>query len=187
MSGRTTDKRVAILATDGFEQAELVQPKQALEQAGAEVHVVSIEPGDIQGFKHFDKGDTVAVDRVLGDVEPADYDALVIPGGLFNPDAMRQQDKALNLVRAVIDAGKPVAAICHGPWVLVNAERVKGRTLTSVASIRKDLENAGATWVDEQVHVDRNLISSRTPKDLDAFCKALIDMLASEQAQRSAA
>lgn len=173
-----TGKRVAILATDGFEQSELTEPMRALKEHQAQVDVVSLESGRIQGFKHFDKGDEVKVDHVLSEVSAQDYDALVIPGGLFNPDALRVDDKALAFTRGFFDAGKPVGAICHGPWVLANADVLKGRTVTSVPNIRKDLENAGATWKDDEVIVDKGLVTSRTPKDLPAFCAKLVEEIA---------
>lgn len=168
-------KRVAILAADGFEQSELLEPMKALEQHEAEVDVVSPKTGQVQGFKHFDKGEQVAVDIKLSEADAGKYDALVIPGGLFNPDALRVDDQALAFTREFFKAGKPVAAICHGPWVLANAEVLKGRTVTSVPNIRKDLENAGAKWVDEEVVVDQGLITSRTPDDLPAFCAKLVE------------
>jgi protease I len=175
MSKQLNDKRVAIVATHGFEQAELTEPLQALRDAGAAVDVVSSEPDSIQGFRHFDKGEQVQVDAAVAEADAADYDALVIPGGLFNPDQLRVDDQVLGFVRAFFDAGKPVAAICHGPWVLVNAGVVKGRRMTSVSTIRKDLENAGAQWVEEEVVVDNGLVTSRTPKDLAAFCAKLVE------------
>jgi len=168
-------KTVAILATDGFEQAELVVPKQALEQAGADVDVIAPKSGEIQGFKHFEKGTKVKVDRALSEVSAKDYDALVLPGGVFNPDALRTNEQAVNFVREFFQAGKPVGAICHGPWTLIEAGAVDGRTMTSVKSIRSDLRNAGANWVDEEVVVDNGLVSSRTPDDLEAFCDKLVE------------
>jgi protease I len=171
LAGRT----VAILAADGFEESELIQPKQALEDAGATVHVVSPKDGEIQGFRHFDKGASVKVDRTVSEANPGDYNALVIPGGLFNPDALRDDDDAVAFARAFFEAGKPVGAICHGPWVLINAGVVDGREMTSVPNIRKDLENAGARWRDAEVVVDEGLVTSRTPKDLPAFCAKLVE------------
>jgi protease I len=168
-------KTVAILATDGFEQAELEVPKQALESAGAEVDVVAPKSGEIQGFTHFDKGNRVKVDCALSDVSAKDYDALVLPGGVFNPDALRTHEQAVSFVREFFEAHKPVGAICHSPWTLIEADVVEGRTMTSVKSIRSDLRNAGANWVDEEVVVDNGLVSSRTPDDLDAFCSKLVE------------
>ena len=173
-----TGKRVAILATDGFEQSELTEPLRALKEHQAQVDIVSLESGRIQGFQHFDKGDQVDVDHVLSEVSAQDYDALVIPGGLFNPDALRVDEQALAFTRDFFEAGKPVGAICHGPWVLANADVLKGRTITSVPNIRKDLENAGATWKDDEVIVDKGLVTSRTPKDLPAFCAKLVEEIA---------
>ena len=164
-----TGKRVATLATDGFEQSELTEPLRALREHKADVDIVSLDGGRIQGFKHFDKGDQVEVDHVLSEVSAKDYDALVIPGGLFNPDALRVDDQALAFTRGFFEAGKPVGAICHGPWVLANADVLRGRTVTSVPNIRKDLENAGANWKDDEVIVDKGLVTSRTRKDLPAF------------------
>lgn len=174
IEGRT----VAILATHGFEQAELTEPQKALKEAGATVHVVSPEQGTIRGYRHLDKGDEVGVDRVLDDARPDDYDALVIPGGLFNPDELRTNEAALRFVRPFFTAGKPVGAICHGPQVLISADLVRDRTLTAVAPIRKDLANAGANVLDEEVVTDKGLVTSRTPKDLPAFCAKLIEEIA---------
>ncbi len=179
MAGRLDGKRIAILATDGFEQSELFDPIEALEAEGADVEVVSLKKGDIQGFEHLTPGRTRAVDVTLGETDPADYDGLVLPGGANNPDALRIEATALAFVRGVFDAGKPVAAICHAPWILINAGLAKGRTLTSYKTIRQDLTNAGATVVDEEVVVDGNLITSRDPNDLPAFCAALVDAIAS--------
>ncbi len=175
MAQQLNGKTVAILATDGFEQAELDTPKRALEKAGAVVEVISLKPGEIQGFQHMDKGSKVQVDHALNDVSANDYDALVLPGGVFNPDALRTDQKAVGFVRDFFDAHKPVGAICHGGWTLIEAGVVEGRTMTSVKSIRTDLRNAGATVVDEEVVVDNGLVTSRTPDDLDAFCSKLIE------------
>lgn len=174
LSGTT----VAMLATDGFERSELIEPRDALLSAGATVHVVSPTSGSIQSFEHVDKRDSVTVDRALAQVTSDDYDALVIPGGLFSPDALRTDDAALAFVRGFFTSGKPVGAICHGPWVLINAEVVEGRHLTSVKSIRQDLANAGAHWADEEVVVDQGLVTSRTPRDLPAFCAKLVEEIA---------
>lgn len=175
MAEKLTGKTVAILATNGFEQAELDAPKAALEKAGATVDVIALKSGEIQGLKHMEKGSTVRVDHALSEVSAKDYDALVLPGGVFNPDALRTDEKAVRFVRDFFEAHKPVGAICHGPWTLIEAGVVKGRTLTSVRSIQSDLRNAGANWVDEEVVVDNGLITSRTPKDLEAFCTKLIE------------
>ncbi len=168
-------KTVAILATDGFEQAELETPKSVLENAGANVDVISLRAGEIQGFKHMDRGTKVKVDHALDEVSARDYDALVLPGGVFNPDALRTDTHAVSFVRDFFTDNKPVGAICHGGWTLIEAGVLTGRTLTSVKSIRTDLRNAGANVVDEEVVVDNGLVSSRTPKDLDAFCAKLVE------------
>ena len=173
-----TGKRVAILASNGFEESELLEPMRALRDHGAEVDVVSPESGSIQGFRHFDRGQSVPVDRDVAEASAADYDALVIPGGLFNPDALRHDADSIRFTRAFFEAGKPVGAICHGPWVLANADVLRGRTVTSVPNIRKDLENAGANWKDDEVIVDKGLVTSRTPKDLPAFCAKLVEEIA---------
>ena len=173
-----TGKRVAILASNGFEESELLEPLRALREHGAEVEVVSPESGSIQGMRHFDKGRSVPVDRGVGSARADDYDALVIPGGLFNPDALRHDDDSVRFTRAFFEAGKPVGAICHGPWVLVDADVVGERELTSVPNIQRDLENAGARWVDREVVVDQGLVTSRTPEDLPAFCAKLVEEIA---------
>jgi protease I len=173
--GKLAGKKLAIIATDGFEQAELTEPKRALEAVGAKVDVVSPKTGSIQGFQHFDKGDRVAVDVPLERASAGDYHALVIPGGLFNPDHLRTEEKAQAFARAFFEAGKPVGVICHGPQLLINADLVKGRKMTSVPTIAKDLENAGARWEDREVVVDQGLVSSRKPNDLPAFCRKLIE------------
>jgi len=171
-------KKVLILATDGFEQSELAEPKAALEQAGIETVVASPHDGEIKGWNHTDWGDSVKVDATLDQVEASSFDAVLLPGGQMNPDKLRQEDKAVDLVRSFAASGKPVAAICHGPWLLVEADVVDGRKVTSWPSIRTDLRNAGAEVVDEQVVVDGNLITSRKPDDIPAFSQALIDALA---------
>lgn len=181
MSEELKGRRIAIIATDGFEQAELETPRDTLREAGAEVDIISFKTDPIQGLQHMEKGQKTEVDVSLRDLDCIDYDALVIPGGLFNPDQLRTHSDVHDCVRAFFDACKPVAAICHGPWVLINAELVKGRRMTSVPTIRKDLENAGAQWEDAEVVVDRGLITSRTPDDLKAFCDAIIKALTSGQ------
>jgi len=169
MTQKLDNRRVAILATDGFEQVELTDPKQALEEAGAQVHVIAPQGESIQGWHHHDKGDRIPVDRTLDGVSSSDYDALLLPGGPMNPDQLRMNDAAVSFVKEFFTDGKPVAAICHAPWTLIEADVVKGRTVTSYPSVRTDLRNAGATWVDEEVVVDRGLITSRNPNDLPAF------------------
>jgi protease I len=171
-------KRVAILATDMFEQVELVEPRQAVEQAGAEVELVSLETGEIQGFDHYDKADTFRVDKAVAEASADDYDALLLPGGVGNPDTLRVDEDAVAFVRAFFEQGKPVGAICHAPWLLVEADVARGRELTSFASIKTDVENAGGNWVDREVVVDEGLVTSRSPKDLPAFCKKLVEEIA---------
>ena len=180
-------QRIMILATDGFEQSELTGPKAALEEAGYETVVVSPEDGQIKGWQHTDWGDEVAVDLTLDEAEEAEFDALVLPGGQINPDKLRMEDKAVALVRDFVASGKPVAAICHGPWLLVEADAVRGRTVTSWPSIRTDLRNAGANVVDQQVATDGNLITSRKPDDIPAFSQALIGALEEQQARLESA
>jgi protease I len=177
-------RRIALVATDGFEQAELETPRDVLREAGAKVDVISLKKDPIQGLHHLEKGQTVEVDAAIRDIDVVDYDALVIPGGLFNPDQLRINPDVLECTRAFFDACKPVAAICHGPWVLINAGVVKGRRMTSVPTIRQDLENAGAQWVDAEVVIDRGLVTSRTPDDLDAFCDAIIRVLSEDRDER---
>jgi protease I len=178
MAGRLAGKKVAILATDGFEQAELLEPLQALRREGAIVEVVSPKPGEIQGFDHLKPGKTVHVDRSLESAEPGTYDAIVLPGGANNPDQLRTKPQVQNFVRAFARAGKPMAAICHAPWILIDAGLAKDRRLTSWPTIRQDLRNAGAEVVDEEVVVDCGLITSRGPDDLPAFCAKLVEEIA---------
>jgi len=173
-----SSKRVAIVATDGFEQSELVEPKKALEAAGATTEVISLQSGRIRGWAGKDWGDEVAVDAVIDDASADDYDALVLPGGVMNPDKLRTNDAVLAFVRAFFEQGKPVGAICHGPWTLINAGVVKGRHLTSWPSLQADLQNAGATWTDEEVVSQDGLVTSRKPADLPAFNRKLIEEIA---------
>lgn len=170
--------RIAILSADGFEDSELLEPRKALKAAGAIVEVVSPESGSIEGSRHGKPGTSVDVDVPLSHADPSRYDGLVIPGGLFNPDTLRTDADALAFTKAFFQAGKPVGAICHGPQVLISADLVKGRTLTAVEAVRKDLENAGATVRDEDVVVDEGLVTSRTPDDLPAFCAKLVEEFA---------
>ena len=162
-------KKIAIIATDGFEQSELEKPKKYLEDEGAETHVISLKSGKIKGWDQKDWGDEVAVDKVITDARPAEYDALVLPGGQMNPDILRMDKVVVAFVQAFVRAGKPVAAICHGPWLLVEADVVRGKKVTSWPSLHTDLKNAGAHWQDAEVVVDGNLITSRKPQDIPAF------------------
>lgn len=178
MQHRLTGRKVAILATDGFEESELASPKAALEEAGAEVHIVSKATGTIQSWKDGNWSDRYVVDRTLHEASESEYDGLVIPGGLMNPDVLRRSELAVDFVRAFFQAGKPVAAICHGPWLLIEAGVVHERRVTSYPSIRTDLKNAGARWVDDEVVVDQGLVTSRSPADLPAFNAKLIEEIA---------
>lgn len=175
MVNELSNVKVAVLATDGFEQVELTRPMEALKAAGAVVHVVAPKGGQIQGWNHHNKGGFVPVDRELQQARPEAYDALVLPGGVVNPDALRLVPEAIGFIRGFVSAGKPIAAICHGPWTLIDAGGVKGRRMTSWPSLRADLTNAGAVWVDEPVVTDRGLVTSRKPDDLDAFCRKMIE------------
>jgi protease I len=175
MSNQLEGHRIAVLATDGVEQVELTEPRKALEESGAETHLVSPKPAEIQAVKHLDKGDAFSIDRTLDRVSASDYDGLFLPGGVANPDALRLDPKAVQFVRDFFAQKKPVAAICHGPWMLVEADVVRHRTLTSWPSLRTDISNAGGRWVDEEVHVDQGLVTSRKPDDLAAFCSALVE------------
>jgi len=170
-------KRVLILATDGFEQSELIEPKRILEAAGIETVVASPKAGVIKGWNHTDWGESVKVDATLDEVEAEDFDALLLPGGQMNPDKLRMEERAIELVEDFDDADKPIAAICHGPWLLVEADIIDGRTVTGWPSIRTDLANAGADVVDQEVAIDGNLITSRKPDDIPAFSEALIAAL----------
>ncbi len=176
-SDKLKGKRIAILATDGFEQAELLEPQKFLENEGATVEVVSLKSGSIKGWDEKDWGDKVDVDKTLGDAQAGDYDALVLPGGQMNPDVLRTEPKAVNFVRDFVNAGKVVAAICHGPWTLIEADAVRGKKMTSWPSLQTDLRNAGAHWQDSEVVVDGNLITSRKPGDLDAFNQKIEEKL----------
>jgi len=178
-----TDKTIAFLVSnEGAEQVELTDPWSAIEDAGGRPVLVSLEAGEVQAFNHLDKGDTFPVDATAADADPAEFDGLVLPGGVANPDQLRDDPDAVAFVRSFFDACKPVAVICHGPWTLVEADVVRGRTLTSWPSLKTDLRNAGAEWVDEELVVDDDgpnvLVSSRKPDDLPAFCKATVEALA---------
>jgi deglycase len=175
MAGKLDGKKVAILVADGFEQVEMTKPREALDDAGADTKIVSLKGGKIQGMHHMEKGDKFDVDLTLDDARPEEFDALMIPGGLFNPDALRLNEDARDFVRHFFNTGKPVAAICHGPQVLISADLVRRRTMTSWPAIKADMRNAGAQWVDEEVVVDNGLVSSRKPDDIPAFNKKMIE------------
>jgi protease I len=180
--------RVAILVADGFEQVEMTEPRQALKNAGAKTQIVSPNKEQVQGWNHFDHADIFPVDVPLERANPDDYDALLLPGGVANPDQLRMIPEAVNFVRSFVLSGKPIASICHGPWTLIEAEAVKGRTMTSWPSLRTDLRNAGARWVDEQVVVDNGIVTSRKPDDIPAFNQKMIEEFAEghHRLQRSA-
>lgn len=181
MPEQLAGKRVAALVAKGFEQVELVEPRKALEAAGATVHVVSPEPDTVRGWNHTEWGDEVRVDTQLDRARADDYDALLLPGGVMNPDRLRANPKAVQLVKEFFDDGKPIAVICHGPWTLIEADVVRGITMTSYPSVKTDLRNAGATWVDAEVVVDRGIVSSRKPDDLPAFNRKMIEEFAEGQ------
>jgi protease I len=181
MEKRIEGKKVAVLATDGFEQSELMEPKEALEEAGAITTVVSLRPGEIRGWKGSNWGDSLKVDQVVSEADPELFDALLLPGGVMNPDQLRVDDDAVEFVASFVESSKPVGAICHGPWLLVEAGVLEDRTVTSWPSLRTDIENAGGTWVDEEVVVDNGLVTSRNPGDIPAFSKKLIEEIAEGQ------
>lgn len=174
-------KKVAFLFTDGVERAELVEPLAAVRASGADIQLVSLETGQVQTFNHLDPADKVHIDLTVKDAESDDFDALVLPGGVANPDRLRTDPEAVRFVRGFFDREKPVGVICHGPWTLIEADVVKGRTLTSWPSLQTDIRNAGGHWVDEEVHVDGALISSRKPDDLPAFCSQVVDTIATAE------
>jgi protease I len=175
VSKKLEGKRVAFLATDMVEQVELTEPWKAVRDEGAQVELVSLEDGKIQGFNHYDKADMFGVDRTVEEASASDYDALVIPGGVGNPDTMRADENAVSFVREFFEQGKPVGAICHGPWMLVEAGVVRGRKVTSWSSLQTDIRNAGGEWVDEEVVVDQGLVTSRKPDDLPAFNEKIVE------------
>jgi deglycase len=175
MANELQGKRIAFLAADGVEQVELTEPWTAVENAGAEPQLLSIKKGEIQGFQHLDKADTFPVDKVVSEADAADYEGLVLPGGVANPDFLRTDEDAVQFVRSFFEQGKPVGVICHGPWTLVEADVVRGRRITSWPSLRTDIRNAGGNWVDEEVVVDAGLVSSRKPDDLPAFCAKIVE------------
>ena len=187
MADTLQDRRIAFLvAPEGAEQVELTEPWRAVQEAGGTPELISTEAGEVQAFHHLDKADTFPVDRTVRDADPSDYAGLVLPGGVANPDFLRTDRDAVAFVRAFFEQAKPVGAICHGAWTLVEADVLRGRTVTSWPSLRTDIVNAGATWVDEEVHVDQGLVSSRKPDDLPAFCAKLVEELAEgrHEAQR---
>lgn len=187
MNQNLTGKKIAIVVTDGFEQSELTEPKQALEQAGAQTQIVSPKSDNVRGWKHTEWGDQFRVDVPIDNANPEDYDALLLPGGVMNPDKLRRDERVLSFVKTFSDAGKPIAAICHGPWTLIDAGLVKGRKLTSYESIQTDLKNAGAKWTDEEVVVDKGLITSRKPQDIPAFNQKIIEEFAKGRVEKQKA
>jgi protease I len=187
MADELKGKKVAFLAADMFEEVELTEPWKALEQAGAELELVSLKDGEVQGFNHYDKAGSFKVDKSVEEASANDYDGLVLPGGVGNPDNLRQDENAVKFVRDFFEQGKPVGAICHAPWTLVEAAVVRGRTLTSFPSLQTDIRNAGGNWVDEEVHVDQGLVTSRKPDDIPAFNKKLIEELAEGKHEQQAA
>jgi len=178
MAERLKGKKVAILAADMVERVELVEPREALESEGAETELISLEQGSIHTANHHDKADTQSVDRVIGDADPGDYDAVFIPGGVASPDELRTSDEVIDLVRELYAAGKPIAAICHGPWVLVEADLVRDHTVTSWPSLQTDIRNASGTWVDEEVVADEGIVTSRKPDDIPSFNARMIEEFA---------
>ena len=188
-AGTLIGKKIAIIAADMVEQVELVEPRQALQEAGAETELISLQEGEIQGFNHFDKADKHQVDKSIEDADASDYDGLLIPGGVGNPDQLRGDKRMVRFTREFFSRGKPVAAICHGPWVLVEADMVRGRKVTSWPTVQTDLRNAGAEWVDQEVVVDSGLVTSRKPDDIPAFNRKMIEEFGEgiHQGQREAA
>ena len=182
-------RRIAFLATDGVEQAELTEPWKAVEAAGGRPELISTESGEVQAFNHLDKADTFKVDRTAKEADPSDYDGLVLPGGVANPDNLRLHEDAVAFARGFFEQAKPVGVICHGPWTLIEADVVRGRTITSWPSLRTDITNAGGRWVDEEVVVDEGLVSSRKPDDLPAFCAKVVEEFCEgrHEAQRQSA
>ncbi len=187
MANELKGRRVAFLFTEGVEQVELTEPLDAIRNAGAQADTVSLEAGQVQMFNHLDEGDPIDAEKPVRDTSASDYDALVLPGGVANPDRLRADEDAVRFVREFAEQRKPIGVICHGPWTMVEADVVRGRTLTSWPSVRTDLQNAGATWVDEEVHIDDNIVSSRKPDDLLAFCKTIVETFAQAQAAARAA
>jgi protease I len=176
--GKLDGKKIAFLFTDGVEQVELDKPALAVRDAGADIDYITLEAGEVQAFNHLDHGDKITVEKEVSDVSADDYDGLVLPGGVANPDFLRADEDAVNFVRSFVEQAKPIGAICHGPWTLVEAGVLKGRTITSWPSLQTDIRNAGGNWVDEEVHVDSGLVTSRKPDDLDAFNAKTIEEIA---------
>ncbi len=187
MTNELSGKRIAFVAADGVEQIELTEPWDAVKGAGAEVHLLSVSSDDIQGFNHLDKGDTFPVDKTVADADASDYDGLVLPGGVANPDFLRTDKGTVDFVRTFFEQHKPVSAICHAPWTLIEAGVLSGRTVTSWPSLQTDIRNAGATWVDEEVVVDEGLTTSRKPDDLKAFCAKTIEEFAEGRHEKQSA
>jgi protease I len=187
MASELNGKKIAFLATDGFEQAELLEPREALDAAGATTVVISPKNGEIKGWNHIEWGQTVKVDKSLADANPNEYDALVLPGGVINPDHLRMDPAAVNFVKQFVASGKTTAAICHGPWTLIETGALKGKTVTSWPSLKTDLKNAGANWVDQEVVTDGQFIFSRKPDDIPAFNRAIIEAISSSKQQKTAA
>jgi protease I len=173
--GKLDGKKIAFLFTDGVEQVELDKPADAVRDEGAEVEYVTLETGEVQAFNHLDHADKIQVDKAVSDASADDYDGLVLPGGVANPDFLRADEDAVNFVRSFVESAKPIGVICHGPWTLVEADVLRGRTITSFPSLKTDIRNAGGNWVDEEVHVDEGLVSSRNPDDLPAFCDKIVE------------
>ncbi len=180
------NRKIAVLATDGVEQVELTEPLKALKAASAQVVVIAPKSGQIQGMNHDEKGDMLAVDHDLASISADSFDALLLPGGVANPDTLRTNDQAVAFVKHFVQANKPIAAICHGPWTLIEADGVRGHRMTSWPSLRTDLKNAGATWEDKSVVVDGNLVTSRKPDDLPDFCREMVKLFGSEPGQKAA-
>ncbi len=180
-------RRIAILATDGVEQVELLKPREALDQAGAETKVVSLKAGNIQGWNHTEWGQQIPVDLTLDKAQAGDFDALLLPGGVINPDKLRMEPKAVAFVKSFFDEGKPVAAICHGPWMVIEAGVARGHKIASWPSLKTDIRNAGGEWVDQEAVVDRNLVSARKPDDIPAFNRAMIELISRAQPVRRVA